>query len=186
MWIAFIILLLVLIGGVYLYNRFVRARNLVEEAWSGVEVQLKRRCDLVPNLVETVGGYARHERRLLEEVTSRRTIALAAPASKRSDAENALTQDLRNLFAIAEAYPDLKASRNFLDLQKSLSEIENEIQYARRYYNGAVRDYNILIQSFPNSLLAKLLGFRSRGFFEVELASERERPEVKLEEQDTL
>jgi LemA protein len=148
----------------------VRTRQMANEAWSGIDVQLKRRSELVPNLVDTVKGYAAHERSVLEEVTERRGAARALPegaVAARGEAEGALSAALGRLLALAENYPDLKASDNFLQLQQQLSGLENELQMARRYYNGTVRNLNVLVQSFPSNLIAGLLGFRVRDFFEL-------------------
>ena len=151
------------------------------EAWSGIDVQLKRRYDLIPNLVETVKGYSQHEKSLFEDIANIRTKAQQTDQIKeKGQMENALTQGIKGLFAIAEAYPDLKANQNFLDLQKSLTDVEDQIQYARRYYNGTVRDYNILVETFPSNLIATLGGFRVAEFFEIELVTQRKKPEVKI------
>src|SRR5262249_28489428 len=145
---------------VAMYNRLVRQRNMVREGWSGIDVQLKRRTDLIPNLVETVKAYAAHERGVLDDVTAKRASSIAADDVRQQvAAERALQGSLGRLFAVAEAYPDLKANANFLALQQQLAEIEDQLQMARRYYNGTVRNLNISIQSFPNNLLAGLLGF---------------------------
>ena len=154
-----------------IYNRFVRLRNLAQEAWSGVDVQLKRRWDLVPNLVETVKGYAAHEKQIFEDVARLRSESLAAstPGAKAA-VENALTQSLRSVFAVAEAYPELRASENFQDLQRNLSELEEQIQMARRCYNGSVRDYNILVDSFPSLLVARAFAYGKMDFFELDEA----------------
>jgi LemA protein len=158
-------------------NSFVRARNKVDESWSGVDVQLKRRHDLVPNLVETVKGYAAHERGVLEEVTSARAAAVAATDSGgQAKAEASLTSALGGIRAVAEQYPQLRASENFQRLQAELAQIEDEIQAARRIYNGNVRAYNTLIQIFPNSLLAG--GQQARSFFELDSPAERAVPAV--------
>ena len=172
------IVLIIIVSWVILtYNRFVRLRNMVEEAWSGIDVQLKRRADLIPNLVAVVGGYAQHERATLEEVVKRRTAPHgAASAGEVSRTENALTQSLTSLFAVAEAYPDLKANEEFTALQRTLVEIEDQIQFSRRYYNGATRNYNILRMSFPNSMLASLFHLQSYEYFEVETSAERISP----------
>jgi LemA protein len=163
------------------FNGFVRDRNLVREAWSGIDVQLKRRHSVVPNLVRTVQGYAAHEKKLFEEVTARRASALRATGpADRAEPENALSTDLRSLMAVAEAYPDLKADAGFLDLQQSLSRVEDQIQLARRYYNGSVRNYNTGIQSFPGNLVAGLFGFKPAEFFEIQCATERTPPDVDL------
>lgn len=149
------------------YNTMVRSRNLVDEGWSGIDVQLKRRVDLIGNLVETVKGYAKHERELFERVTEARAAAVSAGSvTERAQAENALTGTLRSLFAVAENYPELKANTNFLDLQQNLGTLESEIQMARRYYNGTARDYNSLIQVFPNNMIAGPFGFTKRDYFE--------------------
>jgi LemA protein len=163
------------------YNRFIRLSNMLKEAWSGVDVQLKRRHDLIPNLVETVKGYSGHERGTLTEVTALRAQGLQSndPRS-RGEAENALTQSIKSLFAVVEAYPDLKANQNFLSLQQTLTDIEDQIQYARRYYNGSVRNFNILVQSFPSNILAGLFGFHPQEYFEIELSTDRQAPEVKI------
>ena len=156
---------------IVVFNSLVRTRQMANEAWSGIDVQLKRRSDLVPNLVETVKGYAAHERAVLEEVTRiarRRARALPeGDVAARAQAEGALSVALGKLFALAENYPDLKASGNFLELQQQLSDLENELQMARRYYNGAVRNLNVLVQSFPSNLIAGLFGFAPRDYFEL-------------------
>jgi LemA protein len=165
---------------VTVYNRMVRMRNLVDEGWSGIDVQLKRRSDLVGNLVETVKGYATHEKELFTRVTEARAAATqAGTVQERARAENTLTQTLRSLFAVAENYPELKANENFLNLQNTLAQLENEIQMARRYYNGSVRDYNTTIQIFPNSLFARTFGFRPRDYFEAD-EQDRTLPRVKF------
>ncbi|HEY3283867.1 MAG TPA: LemA family protein [Armatimonadota bacterium] len=163
---------------VLLYNGLVRLRVLSDNAWSDIDVQLKRRHDLVPNLVETVKGYAGHEKETLERVVRARNSALsAASPGEKVEAENVLTGALRQLFALAESYPDLKASANFLQLQGELSRIEGDLANARRYYNAVVRDYNTRQQVFPASLVADDLGFRPKPFFE---APESEREPVKV------
>ena len=178
-----ITVILVLIGlivlwAIFTYNRFIKLINRVKEAWSGIDVQLKRRFNLIPNLIETVKGYARHESEVLEELTATR--AGSQDVNQRGAEEGEISRAIANLFAVAEAYPDLKASNNFLDLQNSLEEIENEIQMARRYYNGAVRDHNILVESFPSNLIAQIFGFTIAEFFEIELASQRDVPKVEF------
>ena len=154
-----------------LYNALVRGKNMVEEAWNSIDVQLKRRWDLVPNLVETVKGYAAHEKQIFEDVARLRSESLTAstPGAKAA-VENALTQSLRSVFAVAEAYPELRASENFQDLQRNLSELEEQIQMARRYYNGSVRDYNILVDSFPSLLVARAFAYGKMDFFELDEA----------------
>ena len=172
---------LVFAWGVSLYNRFVRLRNLMAEAWSGIDVQLKRRVDLIPNLVETVKGYATHEKDLFEKVAALRAQSVSAGTVKeQAAAETALTASLRTLFAVAEAYPELKANTNFLDLQKSLADIEDQIQMARRYYNGTVRENNVLVDSFPSNLIARLSGFTKGDFFELDDEGERKAPQVRF------
>jgi LemA protein len=161
------------------YNGLVRLKVLVEEAWSGIDVQLKRRYDLIPNLVETVKGYAKHEKQLFEKVAQLRTSAMqATDVEEKGKLEGQLTNTLKTLFAVAENYPELKANENFMKLQDELSAIEEEIQSARRYYNGAVRDFNTKIQVFPTNLMAGMLGFSSKKFFEAE---EEARKNVKVD-----
>jgi LemA protein len=164
---------------IMLYNGLIKLKTLVDEAWSGIDVQLKRRYDLIPNLVETVKGYAKHEEKIFEKVAELRSGAMNATSpEEKAKAEGELTKTLKTLFAVAENYPELKANENFLSLQSSLQEIEGEIEKSRRYYNGAVRDYNIKIAVFPANLIAGMLGFKTRAFFEVE--SEEERKNVKV------
>ncbi len=162
-----------LLWGIVLFNRLVARRNHAREAWSGIDVQLKRRHDLLPKLVEAVKAYAGYEREVLRESVEART---GAPSSQRAAAENALTGRLRELLAVVEAYPDLKASRGYLDLQAQISEAEEQIQYARRYFNGTVRELNILIDSFPSNLVARLFGYVHMDYFEIELATQRDSP----------
>jgi LemA protein len=172
---------LVFAWSVSVYNRFVRLRNLMAEAWSGIDVQLKRRVDLIPNLVETVKGYAGHEKELFEKIAASRAQSVSAGSVReQAAAESALTASLRTLFAVAEAYPDLKANTNFLELQKSLAEIEDQIQMARRYYNGTVRENNVLVDSFPSNLVARMAGFTKADFFELEDSAERKAPQVRF------
>jgi LemA protein len=168
-WIVGALVGAVAVYAIAIYNRLVRRRNLVHEGWSGIDVQLKRRTELVPNLVETVKAYAAHERGLFEEVTARRASSLAAhDVMEQAAAERALTGALGRLFAVAEAYPELKANENFLKLQHQLAEIEDQLQMARRYYNGTVRDLNIGIQSVPDMLVARPFGFREEPFFDLD------------------
>jgi len=181
--IILIILAVVVIFLIVLFNRLVRTRQMANEAWSGIDVQLKRRAELVPNLVETVKGYAAHERGVLEEVVKLRGQAGALARDDiagRAQAEGALTAALGKLMALAESYPDLKASANFLELQQQLSTLENELQMARRYYNGAARNQNVLVQSFPSNVVAGLFGFHERPFFELSSEAERAVPQVSL------
>lgn len=175
------IIVALLIYGIWIFNRLVRERNLVREGWSGIDVQLRRRTDLVPALVETVKAYAAHERKLFEDITAIRAASIAASNVKaQEDAEHALEGALSKLIALREAYPNLKADRNFLKLQDQLAEIEDHLQMARRYYNGSVRNLNIAIQSFPNILLARPLGFEEAEFFEADEAG-RAAPNVVFE-----
>ncbi|HAH04023.1 MAG: LemA-like protein [Parcubacteria group bacterium GW2011_GWA2_43_17] len=164
-----------------IYNGLIRLKNRADEAWSDIDVQLKRRYDLIPNLVETVQGYALHERQLLENVTKARTQAMQASGTEaKGQAENMLSSALKSLFAVAENYPDLKASQNFAKLQDELADTENKIQAARRFYNGNVRDFNTKIQIFPNNLIAGALKFSQRDFFEIEEPKEREAVKVEF------
>lgn len=171
-WIAIAAVAALGLYAIVVFNRLVRARNLVREGWSGIEVQLRRRSDLIPNLVETVKGYAAHERALFDDIAAKRTSALnARSVAGRATAEAALQASVAKMLAVAEAYPALKASANFLDLQQQLASLEDQLQLARRYYNGTVRDYNTGIQSFPDVLLARVTGFRDEHFFQAEDAS---------------
>lgn len=155
-----------------IYNTLIRRRNQVEEAWSDIEVQLKRRYDLIPNVVETVKGYVEHEKGVLENVTKARAQALGAQsAEEHAKAENMLAGALKTLFAVAESYPDLKANINFLDLQRELADTENKIQAARRFYNGTVRDYNTSLESFPSNIIVKLFDFSRKELFDLDNAS---------------
>ena len=180
---AVVIVVLLVCGGIAvgIYNSLVRGRILVREGFSGIDVQLKRRHDLIPNLISTVEGYADFERSVLEDVTRLRSRAMGdqSIAEKQRD-ENALSGALKTLFAVAEGYPDLKASGNFLDLQQRLSGIEDELQKARCYYNGTVRDFNTRVASFPSNLAARLFGFQESEFFELENTSDREAPNVDI------
>jgi LemA protein len=182
-WIVLIVAVALVLAIIVIFNRLVRARQMANEAWSGIDVQLKRRSELIPNLVNTVQGYVAHERDVLTRVTELRTAANALPTddvARRAQAEGALSAALNKLIAVAESYPDLKASANFLSLQQELSTLENELQMARRYYNGAVRNQNILVQTFPNNLIAGPLGFAQRGYFELASESERAVPTVAV------
>jgi LemA protein len=168
---------------IYAYNALVKARQMVKEAWSGIDVQLKRRADLIPNLVETVKGYASHESETLAKVTEMRTRAQAVPAGDiagRAAAEGMLGQALGRLMAVAEAYPDLKANTNFLQLQEQLGEIEGEVQMSRRYYNGATRDLNVMVESFPSNFVASTFKFEKAEYFELENPDDRKTPQVSF------
>jgi LemA protein len=173
------VLVLILVVLVGMYNSLVRLKVQVDNAWADIDVQLKRRYDLIPNLVETVKGYAAHEKGTLEAVISARNRAMTAttPADK-AQAENMLSGALKSLFALSEAYPQLRAVESFTALQASLSQIEDAVQNARRYYNAVVRDLNTKIQQFPTNIFANMLGFKPREFFEVTAAAEREAPKV--------
>jgi LemA protein len=183
MLIAVIIILVVLaLAVVLLYNGLVRSRVRVDESWSDINVQLKRRYDLIPNLVNTVQGYAAHEKKVFADVSDARAAAMSATGpGQKAQAENQLAGTLRSLFAISEAYPELKANEGFQQLQSELVDTEDKIQAARRFYNGSVRDYNIKLQVFPTSLLAGMLGFTHRDFFETDDQPAIEKPvEVKF------
>ncbi len=175
-----IVLAIVAVLAIFLwatYNALVKLKVRVDEAWSDITVQLKRRADLIPQLVNTVKGYASHEKGVFEEVTKARTAVMGASGVKETEqAENMLEGALKSLFAVAEAYPDLKASQNFAELQRELVDTEDKIQAARRFYNGGVRDINTKIQIFPNNLFAGMLGFKQREFFEVEDMASIENP----------
>jgi LemA protein len=172
---------LIILAGIIIYNRFVRLRFTVRSSWSDIDVLLKKRYNLVPNLVETVKGYATHERGVFEKVTEARAKAMQAssPAEK-AQAENIFRETLKSLFAVAEAYPDLKASIQFSQLQSQLQQIEDSIEYARRYYNAVVRDYNTMTEAFPSNIIAGQFGFTKEEFFELETAAEREPVQVKF------
>lgn len=164
-----------------IYNRLVRLRNTVKEGWSGIDVQLKRRADLIPNLIETVKGYMDHERDLLTRVTELRARSAAAGSvADKIKAEGELSRSLANLFAVAEGYPELRANQNFLQLQTQLGEIEEHIQLARRYYNGTARELNIKVESFPSNLIAQRFGFTQAEFFEIEDLTDRDVPEISF------
>ncbi len=179
---AAVLLLVVILIPIGMYNSLVRGRNHVRESWSGIDTELRRRYDLVPNLIETVKGYARHEREVLERVIQARSRAVASTGSPAEQArdENMLVGALRNLFALSEGYPQLRASENFLALQNQLVETENRIQAARRFYNANVRDYNNRCEMFPTNIMAGMFGFERAEFFEVESAVERALPRVDL------
>jgi len=181
-----LLIIIVILGlwGVLTYNRLVTLRNRAKEAWADIDVQLKRRYDLIPNLVETVKGYAAHEKEVFEKVTKARAAAISAEQSgdpkKVAEAENFLSGTLKTLFAVAENYPTLRASENFLELQRELRDTEDKVQASRRFYNGNVRDLNIKIESFPVNLVASTLGFKKIEFFELAEAVEREAPKVSF------
>jgi len=178
--VVIVVLAVLLVIG--LYNGLVQSKVLVDEGWSGIDVQLKRRYDLIPNLVETVKGYSIHEKETLTQIAEFRSAAMNAKTiEEKGQAENQLSGTLKTLFAVAENYPDLKANQNFLELQKTLTDIESELQGSRRYYNGTVRDFNTKILVFPNNILAGMLGFKSRDFF---AAEEEAKQNVKVDFSD--
>ncbi len=179
--IILIVIVLIIIWLIAVYNSLIKSRNRVDEAWSDIDVQLKRRYDLIPNLIETVKAYASHEKETFQKVTEARSKAMQAEnVEEKAKAENALSETLKSLFAVAENYPDLKASQNFMQLQDELVDTENKIQAARRFYNGNVRDFNTKIQVFPTNLIVGLLGFKKYDFFQVEEEAAREAPKVKF------
>ena len=175
MWVLWVILgivALAILGGIISYNRFVSQKNLIKDAWANIDTELRRRYDLIPNLVETVRGYAAHEREVFENVTKARAMATAATGSpaEQAAAEGPLVAALRQLFAVAENYPNLKANENFLALQAELGNTEDRLQTARRFYNANVRDYNRRVQAFPSMFIARMFGFPAEQFFEVDEA----------------
>ncbi len=179
--IIFGILAILVLWIIFIYNRLVTLRNRVKEAWSDIEVQLKRRYNLIPNLVETVKGYASHEKEVFEKVTQARTKAIGAQNLKeKAVAENMLSSTLKSLFAVAENYPQLRSSENFQKLQEELTDTEDKIQAARRFYNGNVRDFNIKIESFPSNIIAKIFNFKKVEFFEIEEETEKDVPKLKF------
>ena len=181
LWIL-IVLLVIVVAVVGMYNSLVRLRVRADGAWADIDVQLKRRWDLIPNLVQTVKGYASHEKDTLEAVINARNRAMSAQGpSEKGEAESALTGALRQMFALSEAYPNLRAVESFTELQGTLNEIEGAVQNARRYYNAVVRDYNTKTQVFPANLLAGMFGFTAREFFSLEDESQRDAPEVSFD-----
>ncbi|MEK6591360.1 MAG: LemA family protein [Nitrospinota bacterium] len=173
-------IVVVILAGILIYNKLVRLKNTVKSSWSDIDTHLKKRYDLVPNLVETVKGYAAHEKGVFEKVTEMRSMAMhASSPGEKGKAENMMKDAIKSLFAVAEAYPDLKANANFIQLQSQLKEIEDTIEYARRYYNAVVRDYNTLIESFPSNIIAGQFRFEQSEFFELEMP-EIERKAVKV------
>lgn len=175
------IIVLLVLWAAFSYNSFIRLINRTKEAWADIDVQLKRRYDLIPNLVNTVKGYASHEQGTLDKITEARTRAMSAPnLEEKAKAENALSGTLKTLFAVSENYPDLKANQNFLELQKELSDTENKIQAARRFYNSNVMSLNTQVESFPSNFIAKIFNFDKVAFFEIEEGAQRENVEVKF------
>jgi LemA protein len=185
LWIVLGLIVLVAIGAVVSYNRFVSQKNMIRDAWANIDTELKRRYDLIPNLVETVKGYASHEREVFENVTKARAMATAATGSpaEQAAAEGPLVAALRQLFAVAENYPELKANQNFLALQQELANTEDRLQTARRFYNSNVRDYNSRVQSFPSMVIANAFGFKAEEFFEIDDATrEAGAPKVNFDQ----
>jgi LemA protein len=181
MWAFIVAVAVVAVVTVTAYNRFIKLRYLIREASSGVEVQLKRRHDLIPNIVEVTKGYMKYEQEVFESIaTIRAELDVGGRLQDTQKLENSLSLGLRSLFALAENYPDLKANQQFLHVQQTLVEIEDQLQLARRYYNGTVRNYNTAVESFPANLLAGIWGFRPASFFEIEYATERKAPDVKF------
>lgn len=179
MWILVAIVILV-VWIIFTYNGLITLKNRSDEAWSDIDVQLKRRYDLIPNLVETVKGYAAHEAGTFQKVTEARSAAMNAKSvTEHAEAENMLSQTLKSIFALSEAYPELKANENFLRLQNDLTDTEDKIQASRRFYNGNVRDFNTKLQVFPSNLIGSMLGFLKRDFFEI-TETERAVPQVKF------
>lgn len=179
-WIILIAVGIIALWVIFVYNGLITSKNRTDEAWSDIDVQLKRRYDLIPNIMETVKGYTTHESGTFQKVTEARNAAMGAKTvGEHSKAENALMQTLRSLFAIAEAYPELKANQNFLHLQQELSDTEDKIQASRRFYNGNVRDFNTKLQVFPTNMIGGALGFAKREFFEIE-ESQKAVPQVKF------
>jgi LemA protein len=184
LWIALGAIGVIIVWLIATFNGLITLRNRTDEAWSDIDVQLKRRYDLIPNLVETVKGYAGHEKEVFEKVTLARAAAINAEKggnpAEIAKTENMLAGTLKSLFAVAESYPDLKASGNFLKLQDELSDTENKIQAARRFYNGNVRDFNTKMEKFPTNMIAGMLGFKAKEFFEIEEPAQREAVKVQF------
>ncbi|MDA9768705.1 LemA family protein [Flavobacteriaceae bacterium] len=184
MIVLYILIFIVVVSifyGVGIYNRLVKLSTLVAEAWSGIDVQLKKRYDLIPNLIETVKGYASHEKETFENVTKARNQAQnATTVEGQQVTENQLNKALINLYAVAEEYPELKANENFLSLQNELSDVESDIEKSRRYYNGTTRDYNIVIDSFPSNIIAGITNFKKAEYFEIDIEAKRQNPQVKF------
>lgn len=178
MYIVLAVVAVAIIWFIITYNRFISLRRFKDEAWSGIAVQLKRRHDLVPNLLSLVKRYAQHEKELLEEITRQRNVLVGNP-QQIADSEQQYSGTLSRIFALAEAYPELKANENFLSFQQSLSDIEEQLQMARRYFNGTVRDLNILVESFPSLLLARLFHFKAEAFFELDSPEEAQLPRME-------
>lgn len=178
------VIALIIIWVIALYNGLIQLKNRTEEAWADIDVQLKRRFDLIPNLIETVKGYATHEQSTFDKVIQARNAAMSAMSGgdikKTAETENAFSSTIKSMFALAESYPDLKANQNFLELQRELADTEDKIQASRRFYNGNVRDLNTKIETFPTNMLANTLGFKKREFFEIDNPAEKETVKVKF------
>jgi len=181
LWVIIIVVALLIIIVASVFNRLVSLKNRTDEAWSDIDVQLKRRHDLIPNLVEAVKGYAKHEKELFEKVTEARAAAISSKSlADKAKAENQITDALKSVFAVAENYPDLKANENFLELQREITDTEDKIQAARRFYNGNVRDLNIAIESFPSNIVANMYHYQKKELFELDDVEERKNVEVKF------
>ena len=181
LWIIIGVIAVIVVWIIIAFNSLVVLKNRAKEAWSDIDVQLKRRYDLIPNLVETVKGYATHERELFEKVTKARASAMSAQGAKeKAGAENMLSDTLKSLFAVSENYPDLKASTNFLELQRELSDTEDKIQAARRFYNTNVMSLNTSVESFPSNMIARAFAFKKEEFFELEEEAARSAPQVQF------
>jgi len=181
LWVVLGIIAVAILAIIAMYNGLIRLKVRVDEAWSDIDVQLKRRYDLIPNLVETVKGYATHEQGTLQKVVEARTAAMqAGNTAEKAKTENMLSDTLKSIFALAESYPDLKANQNFLELQRELTDTEDKIQASRRFYNGNVRDFNTKLQVFPTNIIGNMLGFKDREFFGVEDEKQKEAIQVKF------
>jgi len=180
-YITFLIVVIVLGYLIFIYNRFIRLQTLAVEAWSGIDVQLQKRHDLIPNIVKTVQAYQVHEKTLLEEITKLRADGIKTnEVDQLENIEIKLSQSLGKLFVVVENYPELKASENFLELQKELSKVENDLQKARRYYNGSVRNYNILVEQFPSNVIAKAFNHQQKKFFDIQNETEKAIPTINF------
>lgn len=181
LWIVLAVVVIAVIYVISIFNGLTTLRVRAEEAWSDIDIQLKRRFDLIPNLINTVKGYATHEKEVFEKVSQARSAMMnAGSVQEKAAADNMLAGTLKSLFAVAEAYPELKANTNFLELQRELSDTENKISYSRRFYNGNVRDLNIKIQVFPSNIIANMFGFKKKDMFEVNDSAQREAPKVQF------
>jgi len=181
LWIIILIVVVLLFVVIAIFNRLVGLKNRTDEAWSDIDVQLKRRYDLIPNLVETVKGYVKHEKELFEKVTEARSEAMKSKGlNEKAKAENQITEALKSVFAVAENYPNLKANENFIELQREITDTEDKIQASRRFYNANVRDLNIAVESFPSNVIAGMFGYRKRELFEIEDIGEKKNIEVKF------